>query len=44
MTGEDLQEYHAGEWEGSITVQAPVPHQWQEEDEEGKRLLLEAGI
>ncbi|PIN95679.1 hypothetical protein AB205_0054940, partial [Aquarana catesbeiana] len=39
-----LQEIHAGEWEGSITVQDPVPHQWLEVDEEGKRLLLKAGI
>ncbi|CAI9549444.1 unnamed protein product [Staurois parvus] len=44
MMGEDLQDIHADEWEGSITVQAPVPHQWLEVDEEGKRLLLKAGI
>lgn len=44
MMGEVLQEIHAGEWEGSITVQDPVPHQWLEVDEEGKRLLLKAGI
>lgn len=40
---EVLQDIRVVEWEESTMALAPALPRWQEVDEEGKRLLLEAG-